>query len=128
MKNPQDQKAIDSAERRAHESNKPVMGHPDPDDPGYIGPENACHCTDCVGDPDPGPVTCPTCCRPLGEPYRQRIRPAASAAESPDNFTMQGCVDQCHGPHLKEGSADFRWHFHCKAERIREMVRLGVPL
>ena len=110
MTNPQDQKAIDSAERRAHESNKPVMGrefHP---------------------RPLPGPVTCPTCCRPLGEPYRQRLRGAASAAESPDNYTLQGCVDQCHSPHLKAGSADFRWHFHHKAVRIREMVKLGVPL
>ena len=130
--NPQDQKAIDSAERRAHECNSACTKC---EDTGLVKSTSGrmCHCIECnkpeMGQPfssikwtkSISTKKCPTCCQPVGKPYRSRL------IGVPGNPTAQGCVDQCHGPHLKPGSPDHRWHFHPKAERIRLMLKMGVP-
>ncbi len=48
------------------------------------------------------------------------------AADTSGNYTLRGCVDDCHGAHLKTGLADFRWHFSPQAEKIRGMGKMGV--
>ena len=72
----------------------------------------------CVGDPDPGPEVCPTCCQPLDAPYR--------AWDTKTEVLIHGCIDQCHGEHLKTGSRDFKWHFRHKAEVLRARLRAGI--
>ncbi len=67
------------------------------------------------------PPICPTCRHRADKPFRDLLKMTSR------NVTLSGCVDQCHGPWLKPGSDEHRWHTHPRADEVRAGVLAGKP-
>lgn len=58
---------------------------------------------------------CTTCTRDASAPYRRVL----------NGVIVEGCIDRCHGPHLREGTPDHDWHFRAEAMNFRDGIRTG---
>ncbi len=58
-----------------------------------------------------GGATCPTCCRPVGNPYRHH--------DATGRIT-EGCIDASHTGQLVHISSSNHWHTRPEAEALRK--------